>query len=183
MKRVNFDLTHHVHVAKVSKPHGIKGEVKVYPFSEDPESFKFYSSLVFVDPAEKDVREVRLLHSRSQGKLAVLTLSGVVSRNDAEDLVDCQVWASQDDLPELADDEYYWTDFVGMEVYTAKNIHLGHVASLMSTGAHDILVVSGRGAEYMIPVRDEFIVEINETNGKIIVDPPEGLLEINRVRK
>jgi 16S rRNA processing protein RimM len=180
---MNFDLTHHVQVAKASKPHGLKGEIKVYPFSENPENFKFYSSLVFVDPAAQDAREIKLLHSRSQGRMAVLTLSGVVSRNDADDLVDCEIWASRDDLPELADDEYYWNDFEGMEVYTAKDIHLGHVSSLMSTGAHDILVVSGRGAEYMIPVRDEFVVEINEADGKIIVDPPEGLLEINRVGK
>lgn len=183
MKRMSFDLTHYIQVAKVSKPHGIKGEIKVYPFSENPESFKFYSSLVFVDPAEKDAWEIELLHSRSQGGMAVLTLFGVASRNDAEDLVGCEVWVSKDDLPELADDEYYWNDFEGMEVYTDKDIPLGHVASLMSTGAHDILVISGRGAEYMIPVRDEFIVEINEADGKIIVDLPEGLLEINRNRK
>jgi 16S rRNA processing protein RimM len=180
---MNFDLTHHVKVAKVSKPHGIKGDIKVYPFSENPESFKLYSSLVFVDPVAQNAREIKLLHSRSQGRIAVLTLFGVVSRNDAEDLVGYEVWASKDDLPELTDDEYYWNDFEGMEVYTAKDIHLGHVASLMSTGAHDILIVSGRGAEYMIPVRDEFIVEINKADGKIIVDPPEGLLEINRARK
>jgi len=180
MKRMNFDLTHHVLVAKVSKPHGIKGEIKVYPFSENPENFKFYSSLVFVDPAEKAAREVKLSRSRSQGRMAVLTLSGVASRNDAEDLVGCEVWASKDDLPELAGEEYYWNDFEGMEVYTQKGFDLGHVSSLMSTGAHDILVISGRGAEYMIPMREEFIVEINEADGKIIVDPPEGLLEINR---
>lgn len=167
----------------MSKPHGIRGEIKVYPFSEDPESFKFYSSLVFVDPVEKYAREIKLSHSRSQGRMAVLTLSGVGSRNDAEDLVDCEVWASKDDLPELADDEFYWNDFEGMEVYTVKDIYLGNVSSLMSTGAHDILIVSGRGAEYLIPVRDEFIIEINKADGKIIVDPPEGLLEINRVRK
>ncbi|MCK5196276.1 MAG: 16S rRNA processing protein RimM, partial [Desulfobulbaceae bacterium] len=83
-------------------------------------------------------------------------------------------------LPELAGEEYYWNDFEGMEVYTREGFDLGHVSSLMSTGAHDILVISGRGAEYMIPLREEFIVEINETDGKIIVDPPEGLLEINR---
>ena len=180
MKRIDFDLAHHVLVAKVSKAHGIKGEIKVYPFSDSAENFKFYSRLVFVNPQDSSVQEIKLLRSRTQGRIAVLSLYGITSRNDAEELVGREVWALEDEFPELMDDEYYWHDFEGMDVYTKSGEGLGQVSHLMATGAHDILVVVGKGAEYMIPVREEFIVDINEAEDRIVVDPPEGLLEINR---
>lgn len=183
MKRMHFDLTHHVLVAKVTKPQGVKGEIRVYPYSDDPGNFEFYNRLVFVDPVRGSAREIKLSRSRTMGKVAVLTLLGVTSRNDAEELVNCEIWVSEDEFPELTDNEYYWNDFKGMEVYTINGLYLGQVASLMSTGAHDILVVSGKGQEYMIPVREEFLVEVNEAERKIVVDPPEGLLEINRNTK
>jgi ribosomal 30S subunit maturation factor RimM len=53
----------------------------------------------------------------------------------------------------------------------------------MATGAHDLLIVSGGGGEYMIPVRDEFLVEYSVGEKRIVVDPPEGLLEINKREK
>lgn len=183
MTRMDFDLTHHVLVAKVTKPHGIKGEIKVYSYSDDPESFEVYNSLVFVDTVSGSAQEIKLSRSRVQGSSAVLILAGVSNRNDAEDLVNCEVWVAEDQLPELADDEFYWNDYKGMDVYTDKGFHLGQVVSLMATGAHDILVVSGRGHEYMIPVKEEFLVEVNDAEGKIVIDPPEGLLEINRNTK
>ena len=176
---MTFDQANYILLGKVTKPHGIKGQIKVYPFSEIPENFKFYPSLVLVHPVKKDAQELKVSHNLSQGKIAILSLAGVTSRNDAEELVGCEVWVAKEDLPELADGEYYWNDFQGMEVYTIKGDDLGHVSSLMSTGAHDILVIAGRGTEFMIPLREEFIVEINKADNKIIVDPPEGLLEIN----
>jgi 16S rRNA processing protein RimM len=180
---MNFDLTHHVQVAKVTKAHGIKGEIKIYPFSGNPESFALYKSLVLVDAKQNVAREIELVKSRTQGNVAVLTLAEITSRNDAEQLVDCEIWVSRDELPDLEEDEYYWNDFEGMEVFTREGMHLGRVSNLMATGAHDILIVSGGGGEYMIPVRDEFLVEYSVGEKRIVVDPPEGLLEINKREK
>jgi 16S rRNA processing protein RimM len=169
-----------VQVAKVTKAQGIKGEVKIYPFSSAPENFSLYRNLVFVDSSQKQVRKIELSHSRVHGNSAVLTLSGITNRNDAEQLIGCEIWIHQDELPELDEDEFYWHDFEGAEVFTVAGEYLGRVTSLMSTGAHDILVISGEGEEYMIPVRDEFLVEFNSDERRISVNPPEGLLDINK---
>lgn len=177
---LDLDLKHHVQVAKVTKAHGIRGQIKIYPFSGNPENFGLYKSLILFDSKQNIVREVELFSSRVQGNMAVLTLSGITSRNDAEELVGCEIWVSQDQLPDLDEDEYYWSDLEGMEVFTVKGELLGEVASLMSTGAHDILVVSEGEDEYLIPLRDEFLVEYSVEEKKIVVDPPEGLLEINK---
>ena len=174
------DLTHHVQVATVTKAHGIKGEIKIYPFSGSPENFTLYTSLILVDKNKEAAKKIKLLNSRTQGNSAVVTLAGITSRSDAEELVGSEIWVSQNELPTLDEDEFYWNDFEGMEVFSRKGEYLGQVKSLIATGAHDILVVSGDEEEYLIPVRDEFVVEYSVEEKKIIIDPPEGLLEINK---
>lgn len=166
-------------VGEIGRPHGVKGEMKVYPYSGNPENFKSYGRLL-VEMPEDGVTESYVLRScRNQGQFAVIKLDGVDTRNDAEQLTGCKVLVERQEIPELADDEFYWHDLQGMAVVTSLGRQLGTVSRLMSTGAHDILVVTDRGREYLIPALDEFVVAIDTETETITVDPPEGLLEMN----
>ncbi len=167
----------YIQVGKLLKAHGIKGEIKLLPFSGVPGDL-----LGIADFELRQGHETRIVHAiklRCQGRYLVAKFDGVDGRNVAESLVGCEVWLPKDVLPELAPDEFYWHEMEGVEVVTVEGRTLGRVTSLMATGAHDILVIKGTGREYLIPVIKEIIVKFDEQNGVLVVDPPPGLLEIN----
>ncbi len=165
-----------IHVGKITKPHGIRGEVKIYSLSGQPENFRDYPQLVLVQGDEQ--RRYAVKTCRSQGNFAVVALDGVADRNRAEDLVGCQVWVAEEYLAPLADDEFYWHQVMGAEVVDLEGHALGTLTSLMVAGGVDLLVVEQAGEEMLIPSREEFLVEIGAD--KIIVDLPPGFLDINR---
>ena len=167
-------------IGEVVKPHGIRGEIKVYPFSEQPVNFKKYRKIVLQTAADAEMQTYTVAGSRVQGKLAIIQLDGIATRDDAEVLQGSGVWLDKSELPLLDSDEYYWHQLKGFEVETETGLQLGKVAGLFNTTAHDIMVVSGAGGELMIPVKGDIIREINSREGKVIVSPPPGLLEMNK---
>lgn len=169
----------YVRVGRVTKPHGIRGEVKIVPYSGEPANFRLFSHLILVDPESRQKEKRRILKSRVQGKFARILLEGVTGRNESENLAGFEVWAREDELPPLAENEFYWHEMVGKKVVCADGRELGVITSLMAGGGHDILIVSGKGHEYMIPARQEFLVSQDEESGTVVVNLPPGLLEMN----
>ena len=169
----------YVLIGKVVKPHGIRGEVKVYTFSERPDNLKFYKEVVLQKPGDGGTETYLLTKSRPQGKLAIVQLQGVNTRDEAESLQGSQIWLDKSEFPGLEPGEYYWHQFVGLLAVTDTGIELGKITGLYATRAHDVIVVSGGGREYMIPVKDEIIKQVDTKGGKVIISPPAGLLEAN----
>ena len=166
-----------IHVGKVTKPQGIRGEVRVYSLSGQPENFRAYPQLVLVEE-DGQRRNYKVTSFRSQGSFAVVALEGVADRNRAEELVGCQVWVAEEYLAPLADDEFYWHDVMGAEVVDQEGNSLGNLTSLLAAGGTELMVVQLDGNEMLIPSRPEFVVEIGPE--RIIVDLPPGFLDINR---
>jgi 16S rRNA processing protein RimM len=169
----------HELIGKVVKPHGTRGEVKVYTFSESPDNLKLYKSLVLQKPGAGGTEIYSLVKSRSQGKQAIVQLQGVNSRDEAEALQGSQVWLDRSEFPDLEPGEYYWHQFVGLQAVTDTGIPLGRISGLFATKAHDVMVIAGAKREYMIPVKDEIIKQVDTKAGKVIIAPPAGLLELN----
>ena len=90
------------------------------------------------------------------------------------------MWVEKELLPELAPDEFVWHDLVGLKVSTAKGRELGKVKELFSTGGHDVLVIRGTGREYLIPAKQEFMLEVDQDGGILTVSEIPGLFDINR---
>lgn len=172
------DTGEYILLGKVSKPHGIRGEIKVYPYSGQPENFFAYSKVFMSPDTGSDMQRYAVEQCRVQGKMAVLKLTGCSNREEAQQLVGREVWLRRRDLPELDDTEYYWLDLENKLVVTEDGSELGKVAAVFSTGAHDIISVTGSGREYLIPVHEEFIVRIDEI--KVVLRLPPGLLDINK---
>lgn len=183
-------LGNYVVVGKVTQAHGIKGEVKIFPYSGWPDDFDFYQDVVLssevalgddqrLDDTSGSGKIYIIEQNRSQGKVAIVRLEGVTSRNDAEPLCGLNVLVKKDKLPPIESGEYYWHDLEGMQVITDDGRKIGKVVSLMATGAHDILVVSDKGREYLIPAKEEFVANIDMDAGSIVIMPPPGLLELN----
>jgi 16S rRNA processing protein RimM len=168
-----------VQVGEIIKPHGIRGEVKIYSYSEEPENFVHYKKVVLQASPGSGTKTYNIVKSRKQGKLAIMQLEGIVSREEAENLQGSTVWVKKTDFPQLDAGEYYWHQLIGLQVHTDTGSDLGKVAGLFSTGAYDVLVVTGGDREYLIPVQDEIISAVDEKNGELFIAPFPGMLEAN----
>jgi len=164
-------------IGKVVKPHGIKGELKVLPFSGNPGELLGLGKVYLGRQAES--RSYKVAKARSQGKFLLLELAGVTDRNIADTLIGLEVMVPKEALPELAADEFYWYEMEGLEVSTAAGQPLGRVTSLLATGGHDVLVIRDAAAEYLVPAINEIIIKVDKENRTLVIDPPPGLLEIN----
>jgi 16S rRNA processing protein RimM len=164
-------------IGKIVEPHGLKGEVKIFSFSGQPENIQHYPKLVLVTPLGELSRPYIVEGCRIKGKTAIARLSSVNDRNSAESLTGMGVLIGKEDLPQPGKDEFYLYQLEGLPVFTIQGSRLGVVAKIFSNGAQDLLVVQDDEKEYLIPVLDSII--IRHDSEKIVIDPPPGLLEIN----
>lgn len=168
-----------VAVGKVTKAHGIKGEIKIFPFSGVPEDFQDYDELLFLDEHGSPVRAYALAETRGQGRLVIARLAGLGDRNESESLLGLEICVRRDCLPELEPGFYYWHDLEGMAVVTDEGVAVGSVASLLDTPAHPILVIKDKGREHLIPAIGQFVADVDIEARVLRISPPPGLLELN----
>lgn len=185
------DLEDFLLVGKITKPHGIQGELKVFPYSGEPADFLLYKTVLLL-PSDNDGAgtlaekyepspEIEVVGVRPQAKIVLVSLRGVKDRFSAEEIVGMEVWTRREYLPELGEDEFFWHDLEGLTVLTVTGMKIGVVEGLLDTGGHDLLVVKNEfGKEYLIPAKDEFLKEIDQEAGTIIISPPPGLLDLNK---
>jgi 16S rRNA processing protein RimM len=129
----------------------------------------------FQRPAEEPV-ELGITEARPQGRLWAVRIEGVDDRTAAERWVGAEVLADRADLGEAGEGRHYWADLEGLPVVTVAGEALGKVSGLYATGGVDVLVVKGEAGERLIPLAP--YVEVDMAGGRIVVDPPEGLLEL-----
>lgn len=150
--------------------HGIKGEIKVLPYG-DLEGLKWETLYI----AGKD-RAYRLTRVRKHKAVFIVEIEGFSRREDVEPLTGLEVSAPREDLPGLQEDEYYYSDLIGMEVASDDGRVLGRVINIISTGSNDVLEVKGPFGDVLIPAIEEAIVEVDVEKKKVIVRLLEGLL-------
>ncbi len=164
-------------LGKIAGTHGIKGQLKVVSYSGERENFLSLSSVVLKELS--GATETFVVAAVSiQGKKVLLTLEGFADINTAERFIGREVYAYQDQLPQLAADEFYWYQLEGLKVMTVKDEFLGTLTSFIPTGSNDVYVVTSGDREYLIPAVEDIVVEIDLAAGIMKVDPPEGLLDL-----
>jgi 16S rRNA processing protein RimM len=108
----------------------------------------------------------------------LVRFEGVEGINGAEKWIGSILSVAETALPPLGADEYYYYQVVGLEVFDAHGHRVGTIARLLSTPSGDLYVVQGEAKEYLIPVTKEIVEKIDFTVGRMIINPPEGLLEL-----
>lgn len=154
-------------MGRVAAPFGIKGWVKVQPFSDDPGTLMDFESWRIGRGAEHTHYSVETV--QEHGKAMVAKLVGVDDRDKAYALRGMEISVARSSLSPPADDEYYWSDLIGLTAVNREGIELGKVDSLMETGAHDLLVITGK-REYLIPFVGQFVGKVDVAGGQIEVD-------------
>ena len=162
-------------VGTVSKAQGLGGEIAVHPASGQPENFYDYTKVVLVDDKGTLSPELAVTRMRIQKGKVIVKLDRSSDRTFAEKLVGMAVLVEKSELPELADDEYYWHELTGLRIVTVDGHYLGTIKSLFSNGAQDIMVVGEE--EYLIPLTDQVVK--SRSSEEMVIEPPPGLLDIN----
>ncbi len=117
----------------------------------------------------------RIVEARPQGRVWAIQVEGVSDRTAAEALVGAEVLAPRDELGEAGEGRHLWADLEGLEVVTVTGEVVGRVTGLYETGGVDVLVVKGALGEKLVPLAP--YVAVDREARRIVVDPPEGLLD------
>lgn len=177
----SFDPEALLQMGRIWKPHGVRGELKVIPEGDDPERMLDLKTVVLGSaPAAGTPYTVEgaRMQQTKRGPLVLLRLDGVEGRDEAETLRRLKVFALEDDLPALEEDEHYVHDLIGAEVVDPDGEVLGTLASVEETAAHDLFVISRPdGRESFVPVVDAFVRSIDAEAMRIVITPIEGLLD------
>lgn len=161
-----------IKVGKIVNAVGLKGEVKVYNYSDSSEIYEITPEM-YVGSELLQIENVRL-----QKNMVILKLEGINDRNAAEAAKGRDIFITEDDLPELEEGEYYVRDLIGMTVEEDGNI-LGKVTDVLQNTAQDVFEVERKnGKQLLIPRVDEFVLDIDLDTRKIKVKLPDGLLEL-----
>jgi 16S rRNA processing protein RimM len=163
-------------LGKVAKAHGMRGEVKIFPYSGQPENMKAYKELVLVNDRGTLSRPLTVLSCKVQGKMAITRLDSVSSRDEAESVEGLKVLIARKFLPELSEDEFYWHQYVGKTVTDINQHDIGKIESIFSNGRQDIMVIRAGSKEILVPISKAIVV--GESAEKLTIDPPPGLLEL-----
>ena len=169
-----------VRVGFVFRPHGVHGELKVDPESDDPTRFEDFDT-VYVGPRRREVESYTVASCRYQetkrGTTVILTLDEVASRTDAEGIMKQTVFV-HDDALDLDEEEVFIHDLVGLDVITEDGTEVGMLSNVLSYPAHDMLVVHRPGqSEALIPLVDDIVLEMNLDAECVVIRPIDGLLD------
>ena len=166
-------------VARIGRPHGLRGEVTVQVHTDDPQR-RFLPGAVFVtEPGERG--PLTLVGVRVHQGTYLLAFEGHPDRSAAEALRGTRLLVEDDDSDEDEPEEDAWreTDLLGLVVVLTDGTSLGEVAALHVRDVQDLLEVrTPEGGEVLIPFVEELVPEVDEEAGRVVVDPPPGLLEL-----
>ncbi|KPQ05820.1 MAG: 16S rRNA processing protein RimM [Rhodobacteraceae bacterium HLUCCA12] len=161
-------------VGAVAGAFGVRGDVRLKSFCAEPEAIAAYAPLQTEDGSRSF--DVTVLGAVANG-LSV-RLSGVNTREEAEALRGTRLYADRSRLPSLPDDEFYHADLIGLEVLDTGGTVLGTVTAVLDHGAGDLLEIQRKGAQsVLLPFTRASVPTVDLAAGRIIADPPDGLLE------
>ena len=158
---------------KIVNTHGIRGEVKIMPYTDSPELLAEFDRL-FLGKAHT---EVIIERSRVFKNTVIAKIEGVDTPEEAEKLRNKLLYMHRDDL-ELDENTYFIQDLIGMEVRDADSGQVyGKIADVMQTGANDVYVVKGDDREYLVPAIGDVVVSTDIDADIMTIRPLEGLFD------
>lgn len=162
-------------VGVIANTHGIRGEVKVFPTTEDPSRFKKLKEVLLDTGKEKMPLEISSV--RFFKNLVIVKFKGIDNINDIEKYKGKDLYVTRENAIPLEEDEYYLADILGADVYTEDGKEFGRLKDILETGANLVYVVMHEGKEVLLPVIPDCVKEISVEEKKVVIHLMKGLLE------
>jgi 16S rRNA processing protein RimM len=162
-------------IGKITKAQGIRGEVRVFPTTDDPSRFELLvGEEVTIGGGQKKITSARL-----QKNVVILKLEGVNDRNAAEALAGATISIPAEKALPLEDGEYYIRDLIGLQAVDESGETLGILTEVLHTGANDVYVIAPNDNDsYMIPAIKDVVLDVNLIGKKITLRLQEGMKEL-----
>jgi 16S rRNA processing protein RimM len=162
-----------VTLGRITGPQGIKGEVKLQSFTADPLAIASYGPLDASSGLRLTIKSVKPYKN-----MLLARIEGVEDRNGAEALRGVELMIDRDRLPEADDDEIYHADLIGLSAHDTAGHLVGTVVAVLDFGAGELLELKpADGKTILVPFNVETVPEIDLDAGRLVIDPPEGLLD------
>ena len=167
-----------VAVGEIGRPHGLRGEMRVIPLTDRPERFQTLGDCVLWDEAHDRRWPCRISAVRVQGDALVVTLAGYDSPEAAGALTGWLLAVPESEALPAPEGHFYPWQLVGCRVVTEDGGDVGSALRIEGSAAQDLWVVGDAGREHLVPAVAEIVREVDLGGRRIVIRPPEGLLEL-----
>jgi 16S rRNA processing protein RimM len=167
-------MLEYLSIGQIINTHGLRGEVKVYPLTDDMSRFEKLKEVYIIENNELvkyEVERIKFLKST-----VAVKLKGIDSEEAANKLRNSYIKVDRKSAVKLPKDTYFICDLIDSEVYDEKGRLLGTVKDVLQTGSNDVYVVQSADMEILIPALKDVVKVIDLENQKIIIETPEGLI-------
>jgi len=172
------DNSHLLSIGKIVGVHGLNGVLKIFSYAESPARYTSGMSLHLKD-SHGNGFVLKVAWAKPHSKSILLSLEGIRNRDQAQELVGSELFIEKAALEVLEEGTYYWTELLGLSVYSLAGDYLGEVSSIVQTGSNDVYVVKRMDGtiekEVLIPALVSVVREIDLDQGIMRVDLPDGL--------
>ena len=166
-------------VGAIASVHGIKGEVKVFPTTDEPEKFKKLKKVVL--KTEKEEREMHLKSARFFKNMVIVKFAEIESPEEAQKYRGATLWIAREQAVPLEKNEYYQADLIGLSVVTEDGKELGTLTDVLETGANDVYEITLQDKRRVLfPAIRDCIKDVDLETGRVTVHVMEGLLDLVR---
>jgi len=163
-------------VGAVTSTHGLRGEVKVFPTTDDPMRYKKLKKVFLEMEMKKQQKELEIERVRFFKNMVIVKFKGIDDINDVQQYKGAKLFVTREDAVPLGEDEYFAADLVGLLAVSDEREELGVVSDVLKTGANDVYVVrQPDGKELLIPAIKDCIQKIDISGGKMAVHLLPGL--------
>ena len=165
----------YIEIGQIVNTNGLKGVVKVNPFTDDISKFEELK-YVYIQ-LKSELKKVKIEQVRYNKNQVLLKLEGIDSIEEAEKYRNFYLKTEKESQEDLGEDTYYIVDLIGLDVYTDKNEYLGKIEDVFPTGSNDVYVVKDNlGKQILIPAIADVVKKVDLNNGKMIINLIPGLL-------
>ncbi len=161
-------------VGAIIKTHGIRGEVKVYPLTDDVNRFKTLKEVVLEPESDNITLEIEGV--KFQKNLVILKFKGYDNINDIEIHVKKGIFVTRDNAVELEEDEYFVADLIGLNVVTDDGEEFGVIKDVLHTGANDVYVIDHDDKDVLVPAIKECILDVSIDDNVMKIHLMKGLI-------
>ena len=165
-------------VGVIASTHGVKGEVKVYPTTDNLERFKSLKQVILVTQRKEEIH-LTVSGVKFFKQFAILKFKEIDNIDDIQKYKGCDLMVSREHAQPLEENEYYIGDLLGLKVVSDAGETLGILDDVLQTGANDVYVVKRpNGSELLLPVIRDCILDVKIEEGLVIAHVMEGLLDL-----